>query len=105
MIVGTNERIVTIYTINNDKYTDFDSCIPPDNCDNGDYYDYSSDYNEVISEIVDEFYSKFTGYYEHKVKIKLIYGFVKNTRDFSHGMNWQLCLTIYTYLLIEILIK
>ena len=34
---------------------------------------------------------------EGDIPIEFI-GIAKNTRDFSHGMNWQIYLTVYTYL-------
>ena len=76
MITGTNERVVTIYTINDDTYTDFECNIPIDNT-TSEEYDYFDDYSEVVNEIIEiekeNIYEKFKGYYEHKVKIKLIY--------------------------------
>lgn len=57
MITGTNERVVTIYTINDDSYTDYDitypqAILPYD-------YDFYDDYVETVPEIIEELYSKF----------------------------------------------
>ena len=71
MITGTNERIVTIYTINDDTYIDYGYDIPQNVVPYD--YDFYEDYAEVIPEIIQEFYSNFKGCFEHKVKIKLIY--------------------------------
>ena len=97
MITGTNERVVTIYTINDDKYTDFDSLIPPDNYTDKDYYNYSDDYDSIINDIVskEKLYESFKGYYEHKVKIKLIY-----IKDYYHDCGYEYDMD-FTYEIIE----
>lgn len=71
MITGTNERVVTIYTINDNTYTDYGYNIPQAILPYD--YDFYDDYVETVPEIIEELYSKFTGCYEHKIKIKLIY--------------------------------
>jgi len=83
MVTGTDERIVTIYTIHNYEFTDNAYDIPEvlDEHKSDPCYD---DYCECADDIGYDIREQWNEGWEHKVKIKIIY-----TKDYNyeHGID------------------